>query len=171
MNTFDAVRTVRAVRSYKPDPVPPETLDRILEAARLTGNSMNLQPWHFIVIENRKTIEFLASVFKSGRYIREAPLVIAVLIERDQKYAVSDASRAIQSMVLTAWSEGIGSNFVGFFGPEAAREPLRVPDDYEIFALVPLGYPAHPSSGHHKQRKELSEIVSRERFGQRSADG
>jgi nitroreductase len=166
MDIFEAVRTVRAIRHYRPDSVPVDALSRILEAARLTGSSMNAQPWHFIVVEDRATIDQLATVYEYGHYISEAPLVIAVLIERGQRFAVSDASRAIQSMVLTAWSEGIGSNFVGFFGLEAARPMVGAPESHEIFALLPFGYPLHPPSTSRKKRKPLAEIASRERFGE-----
>jgi nitroreductase len=47
MEVFDAVRTLLAVRNYQDKPVPPEVVRRIIEAGRLTGSSMNRQPWHF----------------------------------------------------------------------------------------------------------------------------
>ncbi|HQY27059.1 MAG TPA: nitroreductase family protein, partial [Thermoflexales bacterium] len=115
MDVFDAIRTVLAVRSYADKPVPPEAIRRIVEAGRLTGSSMNLQPWHFIVIENRETLRQLGALARSGPYVAGAPLAIVVAIE-NSRFAQSDASRAIQSMMLTAWSEGIGSNWVGFMG-------------------------------------------------------
>ena len=59
MEVFDAVRTVLAVRNYRDAPVPPDTVRRIVEAGRLTASSMNGQPWHFIVVENRDTIREL----------------------------------------------------------------------------------------------------------------
>jgi nitroreductase len=55
MEVFEAVRTLPAVREYQDKPVPSETLRRIVEAGRLTGSSMNRQPWHFIVVEHRDT--------------------------------------------------------------------------------------------------------------------
>src|SRR5688572_3591474 len=115
MDVFEAVRTVLAVRSYQAKPVPPDVVKRIVEAGHLTGSSMNSQPWHFIVVENRETLRQLGSMVRTGPYIAQAPLAIVVAIEKT-KFAVSDASRAIQSMILTAWSEGVGSNWAGFFG-------------------------------------------------------
>src|SRR3712207_9556965 len=102
MDVFDAVRTVLAVRSYRDEPIPAEVVRRIIEAGHLTGSSLNLQPWHFVVVEDRETLQQLGGLLRSGRYTADAALAIAVAIERDSPYAVSDASRAIQSMVLAA---------------------------------------------------------------------
>ncbi|HQX12253.1 MAG TPA: nitroreductase family protein, partial [Thermoflexales bacterium] len=141
MDVFDAIRTVLAVRSYADKPVPPEAIRRIVEAGRLTGSSMNLQPWHFIVIENRETLRQLGALARSGPYVAGAPLAIVVAIE-NSRFAQSDASRAIQSMMLTAWSEGIGSNWVGFMGLAEIKALLGVPESLEILAILPFGYPA-----------------------------
>ncbi len=166
METFDAVRTVLAVRAYQDKPVPPETIRRIVEAAWLTGSSMNRQPWHFIVVENRDTLRQLGALAKTGPYIAQAPLAVVVIIE-NSPYAVSDGSRAIQSMMLAAWSEGIGSNWVGFHGLPEVKPLLAIPDNLDVLAIVPFGYPAKTIGKGKKQRKPLSEVAHRERFGQR----
>ena len=75
-----------------------------------------------------------------GPYIAQAPLAIAVVIDRT-RFALSDGSRAIQSMVLTAWDEGIGSNWVGFMGPDEVKPVLGIPEDRDLLAIVPFGYP------------------------------
>ena len=165
MDVFDAIRTVLAVRSYADKPVAPEAIRRILEAGRLTGSSMNLQPWHFIVIENRETLRQMGALARSGPYIAGAPLAIVVAIE-NSRFAQSDASRAIQSMILTAWPEGIGSNWVGFMGLAEIKALLGVPESLEILAILPFGYPAKAVGLGRKKRKLLAEVAHRERFGQ-----
>ena len=165
MQVFDAVRTVLAVRHYQDKPVPPEVVRRIVEAGRLTGSSMNGQPWHFIVVEERDTLRQLGALARTGPYIAQAALAIVVAIEKTP-YAVSDASRAIQSMILTAWSEGVGSNWVGFLGMNEARSLLDIPDDLEVLAILPFGYPARAIGRGVKQRKPFSEVVHMGRFGQ-----
>lgn len=109
MEVSEAVRTLLAVRSYRDTPVPEETLHRILEAGRLSASAMNEQPWHFIVVGDRDTLRRLGELASTGPYIAGAPLAIAVAIDKGP-LAVSDASRAIQSMLLTAWADGVGSN-------------------------------------------------------------
>ena len=165
MDVFDAVSTVLAVRTFSDKPVPPEAIRRILEAGRLTGSSMNLQPWHFIVIENRETLRQMGALARSGPYIAGAPLAIVVAIE-NSRFAQSDASRAIQSMILTAWSEGIGSNWVGFMGLAEIKALLGIPESLEILAILPFGYPAKSVGLGRKKRKALAEVAHRERFGQ-----
>jgi nitroreductase len=165
VEVFDAVRTVLAVRNYRDDPVPPDTVRRIVEAGRLTASSMNGQPWHFIVVENRDTIRQLGALAQTGPYVAQAAVAVVVAIE-ETKFAVSDASRAIQSMILTAWSEGLGSNWVGFRALTAVKPLLGIPDDLDVLAIIPFGYPAQAHGRGKKQRKALSEVAHRERFTQ-----
>ena len=101
MNVFEAVRTILAVRSYQDRPVPDPVLRRILEAGRLTGSAVNRQPWHFIMVQDRETLRELGAMAQTGPYVAQAPLAIVVAVDKTQ-FAVSDASRAIQSMLLTA---------------------------------------------------------------------
>ena len=165
MEVFDAVRTVLAVRQYQDKPVPAEIVRRIVEAGRLTGSSMNRQPWHFIVVENQDTLRQLGALAKTGPYIAQAPLAVVVAIERTT-FSVSDGSRAIQSMILTAWSEGVGSNWVGFRGLNEVKSLLSIPDELEVLGIIPFGYPARPIGKGKKKRKSITEVAHLERFGQ-----
>lgn len=164
MNVFEAVRTVLAVREYQDKPVPADVVQQIVEAAHLTGSSMNKQPWHFIVVENRDTLREIGALARTGAYTADAALAVVVVIERT-KFAVSDASRAIQSMMLTGWSHGVGSSWVGFMSLDAAKPLLHIPDDLDVLAVIPFGYPAREVGQGNKQRKPLAEIAHRETFG------
>jgi nitroreductase len=170
MDVFEAIRTVLAVRSYRPEPVPPEVVARIVEAARLTASSMNRQPWHFVVVDDKTTIQQMAGLAKTGPYIAEAPQAIVVAVEKESRFGVSDGSRAVQSMVLAAWAEGVGSNWVGFRGLEEIRALLGIPPEYEILAVVPFGYPTQPGGKGEKKRKPLAEVASHGRYGAPLAD-
>jgi nitroreductase len=165
MEVFEAVRTVLATREFRPEPLPSDIVQRILEAGRLTASSMNLQPWHFIAIEDREDLETLGKMAKTGPYVAGAGLAVAVAIERT-KYAESDASRAVQSMILTAWEAGVASNWVGFYGLEDAKEYLGIPEEFELLAIVPFGYSDAISHKGYKKRKSFLEVVHRGRFGQ-----
>jgi nitroreductase len=100
----------------------------------------------------------------SGSYVAQAPLAIAVATDRTH-FAVSDASRAIQSMLLTAWGEGVGSNWVGFGGLESVKELLAIPADLDVLAILPFGYPARAIGRGKKQRKPLRDVAHVERYG------
>jgi nitroreductase len=165
MKVFDAVRTVLAVREYSNKPVPPETVRRIAEAAHLTASSRNGQPWHFIFVEDKATLTKLGEVVRTGPYIAQAPLAVAVAME-ESPYAVSDASRAIQSMVLVAWEDGVGSNWTGFRNTPEVNKELGIPDELEVIGVIPFGYPKKPGGKGKKNRKPFGEVVHSERFGQ-----
>lgn len=165
MDVFEAVRTILAVRRYQDKTVPKDALQRIVEAGRLTASSMNLQPWRFIVVQDRDTLGQLGALVKTGPYIAQAPLAIAVAVEKTQ-FAVSDASRAIQSMLLTAWADGLGSNWTGFGGLEEVKTLLAIPDELDLLAVLPFGYPVDAVGRGKKQRKPLGDVVHRERYGQ-----
>ena len=69
-------------------------------------------------------------------------------------------------MIITAWSDGIGSNWVGFMGLDDVKPLLGMPKDRDVLAVIPFGYPAKPVGKGKKNRKPLSEITHRGRFGQ-----
>jgi nitroreductase len=165
MDVFDGIRTLLAVRQYQDRPVPEATVGRIVEAARLTGSAMNAQPWHFIVVQDRDTLRDLGRLARSGPYVAQAPLAVVVVTDKS-RFAVSDASRAIQSMMLAAWADGVGSNWVGFGGLDEVKTLLNVPMALDVVAIVPFGYPARPIGRGKKQRKALRDIAHRERYGQ-----
>ena len=166
MDVYDAIRTIVAVRKYQDKPVPEELIRRIVEAARLTASSRNLQPWHFIVVQDREMLRRLGALAATGPYTADAALAVVVAYEKDSPFGVSDASLAIHSMMLTAWAEGVGSNWVGFANRFDAVKPLLdVPDDLDILAIVPLGYPVVALGKGKKKRKALSEVAHQERFG------
>ena len=165
MDVFEAVRTVLAVRAYQDRPVSADVVRRIVEAGWLTASSKNGQPWHFIVVENRETLRTLGGIARSGPYTAQAAFAVVVAIERT-RFAVSDASRAIQSMILTGWAEGVGSNWVGFQGLTEVKALLGIPDAVVVLAIVPFGYPSQPVGRGKKRRKPLGQVAHRERFGQ-----
>lgn len=137
----------------------------MLEAGRLTGGSMNGQSWHFPVIQNRDTLQQFGALLRSGPYVAQAPLAIVVAIDNTQ-YAVSDASRAIQSMAPTAWADGLGANWVGFDGLGTLKPLLGIPAELEVFAVLPIGYPKDQITGQgKKRRKALAEVAHREQWG------
>jgi nitroreductase len=164
-DVFDDVRTVLAIREYQDKGVPVDVVRRIVEAGRLTASSMNLQPWHFIVVQERAQLRELGSLVSTGPYIAGAAFAIVVAYEKESRFGVSDASRAIQSMILTAWESGVGSNWTGFGGLDEVRSWSGLPDTYEVLAVVPFGYPRGAAGLGRKKRKPLSEIASSGHFG------
>ena len=165
MDAFETIRTILAIRRYQDRPVPEATLRRVVEAGRLTGSAKNMQPWHFVVVRDRPTLQKLGAIARTGAHVAQAAAAIVVAIDKTP-FAVSDASRAIQSMLLAAWAEGVGSNWVGFGGMEDVKALLGIPARLDVLAILPLGYPAVPAGKGKKDRRPLSGVAHRERVGQ-----
>jgi nitroreductase len=160
---FEAVRTVLAVREYDDREVPLDVARRIVEAAHLTASASNLQPWHFVLVRERESLRKLGSMVRTGPYIRNAAGAVIAAYEKGSRVGVSDVSRAIQSMILAAWGDGVGSNWTGFGLDQVGRE-FGFPETYEVLAVLPFGYPKRRVIGK-KKRKPFGEVVSAERFG------
>ena len=165
MDVFEAIRTLLAVRRYRDKPVPDTVLRRILEAGRLTASAKNAQPWHFIVVQHWETLRQLGGLARTGPYVAQAPLAIVVAVDKTP-FAVSDASRAIQSMLLTGWADGVGSNWVGFGGLDEIKALLHIPAALDVLAVLPFGYPVESVGRGKKERKPLETVAHRERYGQ-----
>lgn len=163
MEVQEAIRTLLAVRAYQERPVPDEVLQQILEAGRLSASAMNKQPWHFVVVRDPATLAELGRLASTGPYIAEAPLAIVVVI-KPGRFAISDGSRAIQSMMLAAWAAGVGSNWVGAGGLDQVKTLLGIPADLDILAILPFGYPAASIGRGQKERKPLEEIAHWEKW-------
>lgn len=165
MDVFEAIRTVQAVRQFRDQTAPEPIIKHIVEAGRLTASGSNRQPWRFIVVENKQTLRQLGTLAKTGPYIAQAPLAIVVGVEKNSPLGVSDASRAIQDMILTAWAKGVGSNWVGFHHLEQVNALLAIPDEIDVLAIVPFGYPVQTLGKGNKKRKALGEVAHREKWG------
>lgn len=161
---FEAARTVLAVRDYQDKELAEEVVRRIAEAGHLTASAGNRQPWHFVVVRDRANLQKLGSLVRTGRYVSGAAAAVIAAYEKEIDKADSDLSRAVQSMILTAWGEGVGSNWTGFGGLDAVRKEFGIPATYDVLAVIPFGYPKHTVLGK-KKRKPFNQVVSAERFG------
>ena len=120
---FEAVRTVMAVRDYQDKPIPSDVVDRIIEAARLTASASNRQPWHFVLVRDRAHLRELGALVRTGPYTARAALAVVVAYAKESPIAISDVSRAIQSMILTAWADGVGSNWTCSAASRVSERP------------------------------------------------
>ena len=167
MEVYECIRSRLSVRNFKPDPVPGRVVNRMLRAARWAPSARNRQPWHFVVIRSRDTLDAIGAIASSGGFIGQAPLAIAVVMDRGGRPEF-DAGRSLQQIELAAWSEGVGGCVAGVRGEEndKVKELLGIPEDKELVTVVAFGYPTDEAAAGGKQRKPLSEIASSEKYGQ-----
>jgi len=167
MEVFDCIRRRRTVREFKPDPIPEDVVYKILQAGRWAPSSSNSQPWHFVVVQARDTLEKLGAIATQGAFIANAPLAIAIVVDNATRPQL-DAGRALQQMELVAWSEGMGTCFVGVRSADqqsAVKQLLSIPPGMELITIMPYGYRLSGSRGQGTPRKPMSEMAHREKFG------
>lgn len=169
MEVHECIVSRRTVRAFRPDPVPKRVVARVLNAGRRAPSSRHQQPWHFIVIQDRATLQEIGGVATSGRFIAQAPLAIAIVMDQNADRPELDAGRALQQMELVAWAEGLGTCFVGLRDPEQNRkvkELLGIPAGMTLVTVMPFGYRPEGFKSAGRGRKRLSEVAHEERFGQ-----
>jgi nitroreductase len=180
MELMEAIKRRRSIRKYKPDPVSEEVLRTILEAMRWSPSWANTQCWEVVVVKDQNVkSELAATLVKTNPALSsmaEAPLIIvlcgkkgvsgfkkgeAATVKGD--WLMFDTGIAMQSLCLAAHELGLGTVIVGLFDHKKVEEILGVPQDREVVAITPLGYPA--AEGVAPKRKGISEFVFYERYG------
>jgi nitroreductase len=169
MRFSELIRKRYSVRAYKPDPVPAEELQQVLEAARLAPTAANRQPFQLIVIHTAECEADLRRIYPRA-WFTQAPLVVCICglpakgwVRVDGKnYTDVDAAIAMDHLVLAATDLGLGTCWIAAFDPAAARQVLGLPEGVEPIAFTPLGYPADQPRV--TERKGLDELVRYERW-------
>ena len=189
MEVFEAIKTRRSIRHYKPDPVDDETLQKVLEAARWAPSWGNSQCWRFVVVRDSRIktelADSLAHVVQGSdgtvynpalKAITQAPVVIVacaklgragfraghVAVTDKGDWFMFDVALAMQNLVLAAHSLGLGTVHVGAIDAGKVAEILGVPEGFCVVEMTPLGYPER--EGRVTPRKELSEIVVHDKW-------
>ena len=150
METFEAIHGRRSIRSYTDRPVAEDVIRDILAAAMAAPSAGNQQPWQFVVIDDRETLNAIPKYHEHASMLRQAPVAIAICgDERLEKYRgfwVQDCSAAVQNLLLAAHAKGLGAVWLGIhpIGERVVKtqELLGLPKEVIPLAVVALGYPA-----------------------------
>lgn len=143
MDVMDAIQTKRAVREFKDQPLRQDEIDAILYAGRRAQSAKNMQPWHFIAIQDRATLKALSELGTFAGHLAGAALGVAIITPHpDVRFSIMlDAGQSAAYMQLAAWELGIGSCPATIYQPDEARQLLRFPDDLHIRIALSFGYP------------------------------
>ena len=166
MDAYESILTKLDVREFAQKRVPGEIKRKILEAARLTGSSMNSQHWRFILIQDRSNLEKLAEDSTSGKWVATADFAVLILVNPKVPGYTIDGGRALQDMELAAWNFGVVSRLFTGVKQKELRADFAIPPDLEISAVLGFGYPRRKVLGR-KNRKPIEDIVFLERYGSR----
>jgi nitroreductase len=166
MDTFQCIRTRRTTRAFLPTDVPPQTIRNILEAGRLTPSARNLQPWHFVAIQDRAVLKQLGALCTTGHFIEQASCAVAVVTDPANIWHEIDGARAVQSMELAGWNEGVGTCWIGSMNRDRIKELLGIPKPLHLLTILPFGYPVQPDAPPRRTKKRPAEVCHWGRFGQ-----
>ncbi len=169
MDAYLAIASRRDARRYRPDPLPDATVTRILDAGRLSGSAGNRQPWTFVLPTARERLDRISeTVFEPGN-IHAAALVVAIVVSGKGPVRF-DAGRAAQSMLLSAWNEGVSSCPNGISDAERLHDALDLAEDEEVAIVLTFGLPERVRDiearsaaewSARANRKPLDEVVRR----------
>jgi len=182
MEVFEAIKSRRSIRHYKPEDVPEEKLNAVLEAARWAPSWLNTQCSRFVVIQDAETKAKLADTVTpwnpAYKAVIEAPVVIVACAELGKSgffedtpvtdkgdWYMFDVALAVQNLTLAAHSLGLGTVHVGAFDARKVAQILNAPQSVVVVEVLPLGYPSR--EGRSPGREELSELVFRESYRQK----
>ncbi len=158
MDTLEAIRQKRAIRQFKPEPVPEDIIRKIVDAGRHSQSSKNTQPWTFIVIRDRETLKKLSLCGKYAQHIAGASFAVAIISDVEWSFDIGQAAAYLQ---LAAWDLGIGSVIAYIHEPDRAKQILGVPADKHFQIEISFGYPASPKEEKPKKggRHSIEEVV------------
>ncbi len=169
MSLLKLIKSRKSIRKYKNSPIEDKDLEEILEAGRMAPSARNLQEYKIIVVKDSEVKKKIAEESKNQTFIAQAPVILVAVSLSPQKvmscdvptYAV-DLAILMDHICLMAFEKGIGSCWIGAFNQDKIKKILDIPIEYKVGIIMPLGYPEDSSSK--KVRKELSEIISYDKF-------
>ncbi|MDF2435540.1 MAG: hypothetical protein JWP44_5173 [Mucilaginibacter sp.] len=171
METWDAIRARRNIRTFAERPIPPDQLDRVLEAGRRAPSGRNRQPWDFVVVTDRKQLQQLATVWRGGGHVAGSAATIEKILPDDEDAGVRerdryDAGQTTMAMMIAAADLGIGSGHSAVGDHTRAQEILGFPEDRYAAYLIALGFPADRPLRPIRQpdRRPFEEVVHRGRW-------
>ena len=167
MSFLELAQKRYSCRNFENREVEKEKINLILEAARVSPTAVNYQPQRILVLTEKEQLEKLSAC---TRYGWNAPVVMIICYDKSISWKRKfdgkdegeiDASIVTTHMMLQAQDLGLGTTWIGYFDPIKAREIYEIPENLEIVAILPIGYPVQgdvPSDMHYK-RNEMNQMV------------
>jgi nitroreductase len=149
MDTVDAIHSRRSIRRYTDKKVEDKIIEKVIKAAMQAPSAGNAQPWHFMVIEDRKILDKIPAIHPYAQMCKEAQTAILVCgdtkLEKYEGYWVQDCSAATENMLLAAHALGLGAVWCGIYPKKERVDEFRklfdLPLNVMPLSLVPMGYP------------------------------
>ncbi|MGA1823113.1 MAG: nitroreductase family protein [bacterium] len=163
MDAIEAIKTRRSIRRYTSQGIDRSIIKQIIEAGTYAPSGLNNQPWRFVIVEDKNSIDTVSSNTKYAHIIKEAPAIIAVYLDKAKSYNyvkdVQAIGACIQNMLLASHSYGLGSCWLGEILNKAdgVNKILNVPEEYELMAVITIG---HPAENGESERMAIDDVIN-----------
>ena len=172
MDLEEAINGRRSIRAFKQQDIPEELVKKLIDAATHAPSAGNTQPWEFVIAKKPIIKKELAQAAHQA-FIEKAPVVIVVCADENRSaqgygkrgktlYCIQDTAAAIQNILLTAYSLGLGTCWIGAFNENETKKALKTPKGIRPVAMIPVGYPNKTPS--QRDRRPLNQIIHSEKF-------
>lgn len=164
METFESIEKRASAREYLDKPVPREMLEKLVDAGRRAPSARAVEPWEFVVVTERDTLDRMAGFISTGLFLKQAAACIIVFCQ-DTKYYLEDGSAATENILLAATDLGLGACWIAGDKKEYCSQVLQMfgaSVGQKLISLIAVGWPAK-TPRQHKKRK-LAEVLHWERF-------
>ncbi len=162
MDIIDSIKTQRSVRRFKPDPIPDDLINKILEAGRWAPSGLNNQAWRFAVVTDKEIIAKISGLTHYAKIVLAARALIPVFLDTARSYHrekdIQSIGACLQNMLLEIHSLGLGAVWLGEIikSNEQIKKLLGLPEELELMAVIAMGYPDEiPRATKRKEMKEL----------------
>jgi nitroreductase len=150
VDALEAIKSRRSIRHFEHTEIGEEVIHTILEAAMHAPSAGNEQPWHFIVVKDKKMLMQVPPINPYAEMALEAPCAILVCadvtLEKHKGNWMLDTSAAAQNILLAAHALGLGAVWTGIYPREdlmqAFSKLFHLPTNVKPLAFIPIGYPA-----------------------------
>jgi nitroreductase len=162
MEIQEGLLTRRSIRKYTDHKINKENIDKILKAAMYAPSAMNLQAWHFIVIEDRDVLIETIKSIPYAEMLRQSAAAILVcgdsLIEKNESWLLQNCSASIQNILLSAHGLGLGSCWIAIHGMEDVYKNIqaqfKLPEHIVPVSLISLGFPDENVKAEERYRQD-----------------
>ena len=164
MNTVETIAARRSIRKFTGEPVSEEQIKMLISAGMNAPSARNTQPWHFMIIKNRDTINKMIEICPNGTLMKGADTAVLVLgdLNDTDEYFVIDCSAAVQNMLLAAHEKGLGACWIGVYPREPRTQGIKdlfqLPEHIVPHSLIAIGHPAETKEPNNNYREERVHI-------------
>jgi len=164
METFDSIARRVSVREYQDKPIDKELLKKLVDAGRRAPTARAVEPWEFIVVEDKTMLNKFSQLAPNGPFLKQAAACIVIFC-KETKYYLEDGCAALENILLATADLGLGACWVAGDKKDYASDVaklLNVPNGLKLIGLISLGWPKQDKK--QTKSRNLDDVIHWEKF-------